>query len=245
MAAMILLVDDNDDQRECTRAYLEYEGYTLLTARDGLEGLDVLYNLSRLPDVIVTNILMPHVNGYEFMAAVREEDAWKSIPFIFTTALKLEDRKKTSEIGEFIPYLSIPYEMSALEAVIRRRLTTILMVDDDPDALELFRLSLIREGYTVLITGDEWTALEIISDQRPNLIISDTFMARMELDEFVEYVRDIDPTLPFIFESILPVEKFAHLMSERDTYIYRPCQPRDFNELVRTHLAYIAAMDGE
>lgn len=83
---MILVVEDDLHLMEGIRDILEINGYDVLTAVNGLKGLEVLHAQSRPPDLIVSDIMMPRMDGYEFFAAVRSVDSWVKIPFIFLTA---------------------------------------------------------------------------------------------------------------------------------------------------------------
>src|SRR4051794_24358646 len=68
------------------RDILELQGYQVLTANNGEDGLSAMRSAQILPDLIISDIMMPRMNGYEFLEAVREEVAWARIPFIFLTA---------------------------------------------------------------------------------------------------------------------------------------------------------------
>jgi CheY-like chemotaxis protein len=82
----VLVVDDESSLREVTRAILESQGYEVLTAADGLDGLSALSE--SLPDVIISDLNMPRMSGFEFLAIVR-----KRFPRIATIAMS----------GDYIP----------------------------------------------------------------------------------------------------------------------------------------------
>ena len=82
----VLVVDDEPSLREVTRAILESQGYEVLTAADGLDGLSALSE--SLPDVIISDLNMPRMSGFEFLAIVR-----KRFPRIATIAMS----------GDYIP----------------------------------------------------------------------------------------------------------------------------------------------
>jgi CheY-like chemotaxis protein len=79
----VLVVDDEPSMREVTRAVLESEGYEVLTVADGLDGLNALSGA--LPDVIISDLSMPRMSGFEFLAIVR-----KRFPRIATIAMSGE-----------------------------------------------------------------------------------------------------------------------------------------------------------
>jgi two-component system sensor kinase len=84
--ATILVVEDDMHLMEGIRDILELNGYDVLTATNGMAGLDVLRAHPRPPDLIVSDIMMPRMDGYDFFNAVRAVENWVAIPFIFLTA---------------------------------------------------------------------------------------------------------------------------------------------------------------
>lgn len=80
----ILVVDDDRNMRELLGIHLRNAGYEVETAEDGLAGgYGVLRNR---PDLIISDVNMPHLDGYEFIAALRADGALKGIPVIFLTS---------------------------------------------------------------------------------------------------------------------------------------------------------------
>jgi CheY-like chemotaxis protein len=79
----ILIVEDNNVLREGLKEMLSAEGFVVLTAINGKEGLATMNSVT--PDLIVSDIAMPEMDGYEFFSAVREKSVWITIPFIFLT----------------------------------------------------------------------------------------------------------------------------------------------------------------
>ncbi|MFZ6756210.1 EAL domain-containing protein [Undibacterium sp. Ji50W] len=82
--ATILIVDDHALNRQFLAALLNFQHHKLLLASDGLEGLKVA--LQEHPDLIISDILMPHMNGYEFVLRIRTEPSIAGIPVIFYTS---------------------------------------------------------------------------------------------------------------------------------------------------------------
>ena len=86
----ILVVDDDSALLAGVRCILETEGYTVFTAADGMQALQVMEK-EVCPDLIVSDIMMPRMDGYAFLEAVRTHPKWTCIPFVFLTA-KTEDK---------------------------------------------------------------------------------------------------------------------------------------------------------
>lgn len=117
----ILIVEDNDVLRHGLRDLLEAEGYSVLTASHGLEGLNQIHSVQ--PDLILADISMPEMDGYEFFETVRAQPEWVSIPFIFLTARKgreevFEGKKLGAE-----DYLVKPVTKHELMTTISSRLS--------------------------------------------------------------------------------------------------------------------------
>jgi len=82
----ILLVEDEDALLYGMRDLLEVEGYRVTLASDGHKALEALRAMTRPPDIIISDIRMPNLDGYGLISAVREEPQWVSVPFIFLSA---------------------------------------------------------------------------------------------------------------------------------------------------------------
>ena len=114
MPGSILIVDDDPNMRELLRLHLSNAGYRVAVARDGLEAG---YGLLRSrPDLIISDVNMPHLDGFEFIAAMREEAQFRRIPVIFlTTAADGEGRGK--ELGA-VGYLAKPVRADKLLSLV-------------------------------------------------------------------------------------------------------------------------------
>jgi len=118
---VILIVDDNDVLRIALDEMLSMEGFVVLTAADGHEGLDHMEKIT--PNLIVSDITMPEMDGYSFFEAVRNRSEWLSIPFIFLTA---RGTKKEIISGKGLgveDYLVKPIHRDELLATVRARLS--------------------------------------------------------------------------------------------------------------------------
>ncbi|GAB5492479.1 MAG: response regulator [Phototrophicaceae bacterium] len=111
----VLVVEDDTHLLTGIRDILELENYSVLTAANGRDGLTVLKSdPSNPPDVIVSDVMMPHMDGFEFLEAVRDEDRWINIPFIFLTAKgEKTDRYKGSMLGAD-QYITKPFDADDL-----------------------------------------------------------------------------------------------------------------------------------
>ena len=117
---IILLVEDHEPLRTAIRQVLETANYTVLTATDGAEALEMMKKTR--PDLIVADIMMPRMDGYAFYDAVRARQEWVPIPFIFLTA-KAEkgDVLKGKRLGAE-DYITKPFDPQELMVTIEARL---------------------------------------------------------------------------------------------------------------------------
>ena len=90
MSKNVLIVDDSKTVRNLVAFILKAEGIKVTTAEDGLDGLEKLYSMPEV-DLILTDINMPRMDGFSFIIAVREQDAYKDIPIIILSTEGGED----------------------------------------------------------------------------------------------------------------------------------------------------------
>lgn len=116
----ILVVEDHEPLLHAIRTILERAGYSVLTATDGLKGMEVMERAR--PDLIIADVMMPNMDGYEFYDAVRARPDGLTIPFIFLTARTTrEDILRGKEMGAE-DYLTKPFDAEELLVVVRSRL---------------------------------------------------------------------------------------------------------------------------
>jgi len=116
MAAKILVVDDDESLRELLRMHLASAGYEVSTAPDAISaGYLVLKNP---PDLIVTDISMPHMDGFEFVAAIKSDATLPKIPVIFLTSMEDGD-SRGKELGA-VGYLTKPVRADRLLELVAK-----------------------------------------------------------------------------------------------------------------------------
>lgn len=120
--AKILVVEDDTHLMEGIRDILELNGYDVLTATDGSNGLDVLQSQVQPPDLIVSDIMMPRMDGYAFFNAVRADEAWIAIPFIFLTAKGERDDIFRGKSMGAEDYVVKPFDADELLVAVDSRL---------------------------------------------------------------------------------------------------------------------------
>ena len=119
-APLVLVVDDVAHGREIFAEYLEFRGFRVATAADGLEALDKAFEL--LPDVILMDLSLPGLDGWEATKRLKGDDRTRTIPIIALTAHALasaHDKAKAAGCDSVVTKPCIPKD---LEAEVRRQL---------------------------------------------------------------------------------------------------------------------------
>jgi CheY-like chemotaxis protein len=117
---LILAVDDDEDNLLLLSYVLEPLECSLLTAADGLSALHQAQTYQ--PDLILLDIRLPYLDGVEVVAQLREDPKMNTIPIIAVTALARSDDRERLLLAGCTDYLSKPYMIDEIEAVVRRYL---------------------------------------------------------------------------------------------------------------------------
>jgi chemosensory pili system protein ChpA (sensor histidine kinase/response regulator) len=124
-ALSVLIVDDSPSVRQINSKIVKNAGWQVSVAKDGLEALEALQATSPLPDVILTDVEMPRLDGYELLAALKRQAHLRQIPVVMITSRSGEKhRRKAFDLG-VSEYLTKPYEDSILVEKIRHLTRTI------------------------------------------------------------------------------------------------------------------------
>ena len=116
MLARLLLVDDEPGLREAVQAYLEDSDFSVEVASNARDGWELLQQIN--PDLVISDIMMPQVDGYQFLKQVREDPRYKSLPVVFLTAKGMTgDRIQGYQAG-CDAYLSKPFDPDELVAIV-------------------------------------------------------------------------------------------------------------------------------
>ena len=146
----ILVIDDEQRIRDLISAYLTSEGFSVRTAPNGLAG-----GVARAewdPDLILLDIMMPEMDGIEFMRATRQIS---DVPIIFLTA-KLEEHDKVAGLETGADdYITKPFSLRELTARVRTVLRRVDKGKGDGETLTIGEVSIDREAYRVTVGGDE------------------------------------------------------------------------------------------
>lgn len=183
MPLTILVADDDLGTRLSISDYLEISGYSVVAAEDGKQALDMVDQYQ--PHLVVTDITMPQMDGYELVRQVRRRPAFRLLPVIFLTArTNTEERIRGYQLGCDV-YLPKPFDLEELGAVIRNLLERSQMIQsewrlrmqptDTPDAISEVGEAPSTLGVKLLLelTSREQEVLQVLSDGLSNAQIGD------------------------------------------------------------------------
>ena len=147
MPKKILIVEDEANIRELLRLYLEREGYTVLEAENGVEGIKKWK--SDKPDMLLLDVMMPVMDGWAVWREIRAES---DVPIIMLTAKgETADRVSGLEMGAddyIVKPLEMPEVIARVRAVFRR-----MAPDDAPEKLSFDNLVIDKQAYDLVIKG--------------------------------------------------------------------------------------------
>ena len=119
MSKTILIVDDEPDILITISQMLKIKGYKVIEANDGKECLQILNKSNSIPDLILLDIMMPEISGWDVAAKIKEKPEWKNIPIVFLTAkgdtMSIGMGEMTSE-----DYIVKPFDINNLMIRIKK-----------------------------------------------------------------------------------------------------------------------------
>lgn len=155
MAGRLLLVDDEPGLREAVQAYLEDSDFIVDVASNAKDGWEILQ--THLPDLVITDVMMPQVDGYQFLRQMREDERFKALPVVFLTAKGMTtDRIQGYQAG-CDAYLSKPFDPDELVAIVEnllaRRSTVQSVYTAEGETPDLTALASQMSRIESLLTG--------------------------------------------------------------------------------------------
>jgi len=184
----VLLIDDDPAIHDLLLRTLEPAGFDVLSARGGEAGL--ARAREEQPDLVVLDVVMPGMDGWSVLTALKKDRATHDIPVVMLTFL--ESRSAGLALGA-ADYLVKPVETSRLVKIIRRHCgalpATVLVVEDDEDTRELMRRVLVGAGHSVRTATNGQLGLNELDKARPDLILLDLMMPEVDGFTFLDQIR--------------------------------------------------------
>ena len=208
----ILIVDDEMDTRLVLEKGLCAEGYSVITTSMGSDVID-LARLKR-PDLIILDLKMPDMYGGDIARMLKDDPETKTIPVMFLTGMfpKEEERKSGRIVAGHVLFEK-PYDMEELLTAIEELLSvsgcksinhknsqgdrlmdtkiSVLVIEDEKDVRKVLECRLKSDGLDVYLAADGPTGLKIAAEKKPDVILLDWIMPKMNgLEVLSELRRD-------------------------------------------------------
>ncbi len=178
---LVLVVDDDHDTRDLMERYLTKEGFRVITAKEGDEGLRLARELR--PMAMTLDVMMPTTDGWSVLTQMKADPELREIPVIMLTMVS--DRGLAYRLGAS-EFMTKPIDRARLAEVVSRYRSdvngesTALVVEDDAETRRMTRAMLERDGWKVDEAENGARALERIAEKRPDVILLDLMMPTMD-----------------------------------------------------------------
>ena len=206
----ILVVEDEQSLRKDIMEMLSYEGFEVVGAENGRIGIAEAQK--HLPDLIICDIMMPEINGYDVLAELRKETKTAAIPFVFLTARtdKL-DRRHGMEQGAD-DYLTKPFAVHELLRTIETRISKAEVVKQEAER----RNEALRNNIILSMPHELRTPLTVILGFSDILIADHQTMERPRIAEMSQHVNKAALRLYHLVENYLVYAQIEIAMNEPD-----------------------------
>jgi sigma-B regulation protein RsbU (phosphoserine phosphatase) len=220
----ILVIDDDVIIRKLISHHLTLNDYKVFLASNSEEGFEQLYNNEI--DLVLCDIIMDKMDGYTFCQLVRENENYRSIPFVFISAKNtVADKSKALEVGGD-DFITKPFNVDELilkikslirrseiyriygtrknlEDIFTKKTPKVVVVDDDEASLKIYQQGLGKTGIDCKVATNANDGLKLVKSFNPDVIVADILMPEIDGYQFREMLLK-DPNLasiPFVFLS--------------------------------------------
>jgi signal transduction histidine kinase/DNA-binding response OmpR family regulator len=185
---LVLVVDDDATVRELMERFLVKEGFSVVTAAGGLEALARARELG--PAAVTLDIMMPDLDGWTVLAALKGDPALADIPVVVVTIL--DEKRRGFALGA-AEYMVKPIDRDRLLDLLRticgRPAGRVLLIEDDEATRAVIHQILTRDGWTIDEADNGRIALERLATAVPDVIVLDLMMPEMDGFEFLAELR--------------------------------------------------------
>jgi CheY-like chemotaxis protein len=183
------VIDDDAAARDIVRRTVTREGFHVLEAASGESGLSLAREYH--PDVITLDVLMPVMDGWSVLAALKDDPDLADIPVVMVSVVDDANLGFTLGASE---YLTKPIDRERLGAVLKRhghvrRASPVLVVEDDAATRSMLRRVLEQDQWTVVEAENGRDGLDRVSEQVPGLVLLDLMMPEVDGFEFLQALR--------------------------------------------------------
>ena len=192
----ILLVDDDKATHDVVKRAIKKEGHTVFSCFDGDEGMEQARKVE--PKLILLDVLMPGRDGWSVLKELKKDKKLKNIPVVITSVLNEESLASSLGADD---YMKKPIDRTFFLNIVKRYITEkdqkVLIVDDDENTRDLLNKILNNEGYLSIDAKNGEDALERVKE-KPDLIVLDLDMPKMDGFEFIERTQEDGIKIPIV-----------------------------------------------
>ena len=185
----VMVIDDDEAVRDMLQRFLTREGFDVVGLASGVNAVETARRCK--PHAITLDVMMPEVDGWTVLSALKAEDDLADIPVIMLTIV--DDKKMGFALGAD-DYLTKPLDRGRLLHALSKYVSVqspglALVVEDDPTSRDLFRRTLEKDGWTVTEANNGLVAMHSVAEHCPSLILLDLMMPEMDGFEFLDELR--------------------------------------------------------
>jgi CheY-like chemotaxis protein len=206
-----LVIDDEATSREILRQILMREGFDVVTAENGLRGIELAREMR--PSVITLDVLMPGLDGWSTLQQLKRDPELQDIPVIMVTIV--DEENQAYALGA-AGYLTKPVNRECLLRALAACRTAnvysrVLVVEDDPHTRGWLARILREDGWEVAEAENGQVALDRLPLVKPDIILLDLMMPEMDGFEFVDEIHRNEETrhIPLIVLTAADVDEEA------------------------------------
>ena len=186
---LVLVIDDDPAARDLMERVITKEGFLVETAASGPVGLELARKLH--PSVIALDVMMPGMDGWAVLVALKADPATAGIPVVMTTIV---DSQHVGLALGAADYLVKPVDRDHLLAALarcggRRQVSTVLVVEDDTAVRDLLCRLVEKQGWRAVAAPHGRAALACLEKEAPGIILLDLLMPEMDGFQFLEALR--------------------------------------------------------
>jgi signal transduction histidine kinase/DNA-binding response OmpR family regulator len=236
---LIMVIDDDVDSQRILRTMLEAAGYQVQGILDSQVALAELRRTP--PALIVLDLRMEPLDGWTLLGQIREDSSLAEIPVVICSVID-PTGAQVGVLTNVAAYLPKPVRQEDVMALVRQFTPpgTILVVDDDPDARQVLKNMLDKLGHTVIEAPNGPTALALIPEIHPHLVLLDLMMPGTDGFEVLEHLQEMPaaanlPVVVITSRDLDPVERIW--LRERTRHCFqKPAPAQAFMNVVRNVL---------
>ncbi len=185
----ILVIDDDPEACAIIRRFLEKDGFAVVTALSGEEGLRLAHEMR--PAAITLDVMMPEMDGWSVLRALKVDPVLHNIPVVILTMV--DDKSRGYSLGA-TAYLTKPVDRQQLQQALARyripgQAASVLLVEDDPATREVMARTLEHADWRVSQADNGREALERLAREKPQLVLLDLMMPVMDGFDFLLKMR--------------------------------------------------------